>query len=103
MAIVFYSFLTLVLDGGEWLFSHVGCCTAEIPAGDHCMGGWAGRTATLDVLKKINVYTLCLWKPEVKRPFGKQRPRWEDNIKMDGKGIGLYGMDWIYLAQVRDR
>ena len=104
MEIEFYSFLTLVLDGGEWLFSCPGCCTpGEIAAGDHCVGGWASHTAILDVLKKINVYTLWVWKPEVKRPLGKQRPRWEGNIKMDVKEIGLHGMDWIYLAQDRDR
>jgi len=104
MAIGLYSFLTLVLDGGKWLFSCPDYCTpAELAAGDHCMGGWVSHTATLDVLKKINVYTLWVWKPEVKRPLGKQRPRLEDNIKMDVKEIGLHGMDWIYLAQVRDR
>jgi len=83
-----------VLDGVEWLFSCPGCCTpGEIVAGDHCMGGWASHTAILDVLKKINVYNLQLWKPEFKRPLGKQRPKWEDNIKMDVKEIGLHGMD----------
>jgi len=52
---------------GEWLFSCPGCCTpGEIAAGDHSMGGWASHTAILDVLKKINVYTLCVWKPEEK-------------------------------------
>jgi hypothetical protein len=59
MEIELCSFLTLVLDGGECLFSCPGCCTpVEIAAGDHCMGGWASLTATLDVLKKINVCTL---------------------------------------------
>ena len=39
----------------------------------------------------------------MKRPLGKHRPLWEDNIKMDVKDIGLHGMDWIYLAHRRDR
>jgi ribosome biogenesis protein Nip4 len=41
--------------------------------------------------------------PEGKRPFGRRRPRWEDNIKMEMKEIGCGDMDWIELAQVRDR
>jgi hypothetical protein len=49
------------------------------------------------------MYALWVWKPELKRPLGKQRPRWEYNIKMDVKEIGLHGMDCIYLAEDRDR
>jgi len=41
--------------------------------------------------------------PEGKRPFGRPRHRWEDNIKMDFSGSGMGGMDWIELAQDRDR
>jgi hypothetical protein len=42
-------------------------------------------------------------KPEGKRPLGRPRCRWEDNIKMDVREIGWGGMDWINLAQDRDR
>jgi hypothetical protein len=42
-------------------------------------------------------------KPEGKRPLGKPRRRWEDNIKMDLQEVGCRGMDWIELAQDRDR
>ena len=42
-------------------------------------------------------------KPEVKRPMGRLRRRWEDNIKMDLQEVGFGGMDWIELAQDRDR
>jgi hypothetical protein len=42
-------------------------------------------------------------KPEGKRPLGRPRCRWEDNIKMDLQEIGCGGMDWIELAQDRDR
>jgi hypothetical protein len=42
-------------------------------------------------------------KPEGKRPLGKRRPRWVDNIKIDLREIGWDGMDWIDLAQDRDR
>jgi len=42
-------------------------------------------------------------KPEGKRPLGRPRHRWEDNIKMDLQEVGLGGMDWIELVQDRDR
>ena len=41
--------------------------------------------------------------PEGKRPHGRPRRRWEDNIKMDLQEVGLGSMDWIELAQDRDR
>jgi len=42
-------------------------------------------------------------KPEGKRPLRRPRHRWEDNIKMDLQEVGCGGMDWIELAQDRDR
>ena len=42
-------------------------------------------------------------KPERKRPLKRLRRRWEDNIKMDLQEVGCEGMDWIELAQDRDR
>ena len=42
-------------------------------------------------------------KPEGKRPFGRPRRRWEDNIKVDLEEVGCGGMDLIELAQDRDR
>ena len=42
-------------------------------------------------------------KPEGKRPLGRPRRRWEDNIKMDLQEVGCRGVDWIDLAQNRDR
>ena len=41
-------------------------------------------------------------KPEGKRPLGRPRLRWEDNIKMNLQEVGCGGMDWIELAQDRD-
>jgi len=41
-------------------------------------------------------------KSEGKRPLGRSRRRWEDNIKMDLQEVGCRGMDWIDLAQDRD-
>ena len=42
-------------------------------------------------------------KPEGKRPLGRPRLRWEDNIKMDLQEVEYRGMDWIELTQDRDR
>jgi hypothetical protein len=42
-------------------------------------------------------------KPEGKRPLGKPRRKWEDNIKIDLQEVGCGGMDWIELTQDRDR
>jgi len=49
------------------------------------------------------VYRILVGKPEVKRPLGRPRRRWEDNIKMDLQVVGCGGMDWIELARDRDR
>jgi hypothetical protein len=50
---------------------------------------------------KRNSYRMLVGKPEGKRPLGRQRRRWLDNIKMDLREIGWGGMDWIDLAQDR--
>jgi len=44
------------------------------------------------------LYRVLVGKPEVKRPLGRPRHRWEDNIKMDLQKVGCEGMDWIDLA-----
>jgi hypothetical protein len=51
--------------------------------------------------EKRNVYRLLVGKPERKRPLGRSRRRWIDNIKMDILEIGLSVLDWIGLAQDR--
>ena len=57
-----------------------------------------------NVLKEILGPGLILWyEPEGKRPLGRHRRRWERNIKMDLEEVGCGGMDWIELAQNRDR
>jgi hypothetical protein len=50
-----------------------------------------------------NVYKVLVGKPEGRRPLGRPRRRWEDGARMDVKEIGLGGVDWIRLAQGRDR
>jgi hypothetical protein len=47
------------------------------------------------------VYRVLVGKPEGKRPLGRPRRRWEDNIRMDLREVGCGGMDWIGLAQDR--
>ena len=49
------------------------------------------------------MYRILLGKPEGKRPLGRRKLRWEDNIKVDLQEVGCGGMDWIKLSQDRDR
>jgi hypothetical protein len=58
---------------------------------------WAGHVARMG--EKRNVYRLLVGKPEEKRPLGRPRRRWTNNVKMDLLGIGLSVVDWIGLAQ----
>ena len=62
---------------------------------------WAGHVARM--AERRGVYRFLVEKPEGKRPLGRPRRRWEDNIKMDLQEVGCGGMDWIELAQDRDR
>ena len=61
----------------------------------------AGHVARMG--ERRGIYRVLVGKLEGKRPFGRPRRRWEDNIKMDLKEVGCGGMDWIELAQDRDR
>jgi len=49
------------------------------------------------------IYRVLVGKPERKRTLGRPRRRWEDNSKMDPQNLGYGGVDWIDLAQERDR
>ena len=49
------------------------------------------------------VYKFLMGKPEGNRPLRRSRCRWDDNIKMDLQEVECSGMDWIDLAQDRDR
>jgi hypothetical protein len=62
---------------------------------------WAGHVARMG--EKRNAYRLLVVKPEGKRPLGRPRRRWVDNIKIDLLEIGWGGVDWIGLAQDRDK
>jgi hypothetical protein len=52
--------------------------------------------------EKRNAYRILVGNPEGKRPRGRPKRRWVDNIKMDLREIGWDGVDWIDLAQDRD-
>jgi hypothetical protein len=62
---------------------------------------WAGHVARMG--EKRNVYRLLVRKLEGNRPLGRTRRRWVDNIKMDLAEIEWGGVDWIGLAQDRDK
>jgi hypothetical protein len=52
---------------------------------------------------KRNAYRILVGKSEGKRPLGRPKYRWMDNIKMDLREIGLGAVDWIDMAQDRDQ
>jgi hypothetical protein len=62
---------------------------------------WTGHVAGLG--KERGVYRVLVRKPEGKRPLGRPRRRWEDNIKVDLQEVGCEVMDWIQLVKDRDR
>jgi hypothetical protein len=62
---------------------------------------WAGHVARMGEERKV--YKVLVGRPEEKRPLERPRRRWEDGIKMDLREIGFGGVDWIRLAQDRDR
>ncbi|KAJ4445755.1 hypothetical protein ANN_12440 [Periplaneta americana] len=62
---------------------------------------WAGHVARMG--ESRNAYRVLVGRPEGKRPSGRPRRRWEDNIKMDLREVGYNDRDWINLAQDRDR
>jgi len=49
------------------------------------------------------VYRVLVWKPAGRRPLGRPRRRWVNNIRMDLQEVGCVYVDWIELAQDRDR
>jgi len=62
---------------------------------------WAGNVACVG--ERRGVYRGLVGKPEGKRPLGRPRRRWEDNIMIDLQEGGCGGMDWIELAPDRNR
>jgi hypothetical protein len=62
---------------------------------------WAGHVARMGEVR--GAYNILVGRSEGRRPLGRPRHRWEDNIKMDLGEIGFGDVDWINLAQDRDR
>jgi hypothetical protein len=62
---------------------------------------WAGHLTRMWEMR--GVYRVLVGKPAGKRQLGRPRRRWENNIKMDLQEVGWGSMDWIYLAENRDR
>jgi hypothetical protein len=60
---------------------------------------WAWHVAHIG--EGRGVYRILVARPEGKRPLGRPRRRWEDNIKMDFREIGIDGANWLRLAQDR--
>jgi len=57
---------------------------------------WTGHVARMG--EKRGVYRVLVGKPEGRRPLGRPRHRWEDNIRMDLRGVGCGCVDWMELA-----
>jgi hypothetical protein len=62
---------------------------------------WAGHVARMG--ERRGAYRALVGKHEGRRPLGRPRRRWEDNIKMDLREVGCGSADWVDLAQDRDR
>jgi len=62
---------------------------------------WTGHVARIG--ERRGVYRVLVRKLEGNRPLGRSRRRWEDNNKMDLQEVGCGAMDWIELAQGRER
>jgi hypothetical protein len=62
---------------------------------------WAGHVVRMGEVR--GAHNILVGRPEGRRPLGRPRRRWEDNIKMDLWEIGFGDVDWIHWAQDRDR
>jgi hypothetical protein len=62
---------------------------------------WAGNVARMG--EKRNACRILVGKAEGKRPLGRPRRRWVDNIKIDLREIGWDGVDWVDMSQDRDQ
>jgi hypothetical protein len=62
---------------------------------------WVGNVARMG--EGRGAYRILVGRPEGRRPLGIPRCRWEDNIKMDLQEVGWEGMDWIDMAEDKDR
>ena len=77
------------------------CSTSMLYLWDTYYSTWVGHIACMG--ERRGVYRVLVRKPEGKRPLGRPRYRWEDNIMMDLQEVGWVSMDWIDVAQDRYR
>ena len=92
---------------GEWRQLHIEELNDNVLLTQYCSGdkieknevGWG----VARMGERLGVCRVLVGRPEGKRPLGRPRCRWEDNIKMDIQEVGCRGVDWIKLAQDRDR
>ena len=94
------------MEQGSYLCVCVCVCVCVCPVSMICTAhpklcGWAGHVARMEEGK--GVHKVLVGKPEGKRPLGRPKRRWEDNIKMDLEDVGRGCGDWMELAQDRDR
>ena len=62
---------------------------------------WVGHVVCME--ERTGIYRVLVGKPDGSRPLGRPRHRWEDNIMINLQEVGCGGMEWIELAQDRDR
>jgi hypothetical protein len=77
-------------------------CSHKYNYNDQVKEDEMGRAYSTDGEKRY-AYRILVGKLQVKRPLGRQRHRWVDNIKMDLREVGGGGMDWFDMAQDRDQ
>ena len=79
-------------NGENYIMRSLIICTAH----PILFGWWAGRVGRVG--ERRGVYRVLVGNPEGKRPLGRHRHRWEDNINMDLQEVGCEDMDWIEVA-----
>jgi hypothetical protein len=80
--------------------SFVTCILYQILLGSSNQGGWVEHVARTG--ETINTYKTFVGKSEGKKPLGRRRRRWEDNIRMDLRKSGQERVEWMHLAQEMD-
>jgi len=68
------------------------------PVQHHLYHFFLKNLSSFEILVHNLTYKILVGKPEGKRPLGRPRRRWEDNIRMDLKELGWEGVDWMHLA-----
>jgi len=86
---------------GEWRKLHLYCSSNIVRLIKSRRMRWAVHVARMEDGR--GVYRVLVRKPEGKRPLGRLRRRWKDNIMIDLQEVGCGVMDWIEVAQNRDR